>query len=321
MRKFGKAVLTFAVALAFAIAAAPPTAAQSGESRASNPIAVGDKVVFAGFISENQISNDVRIVGAEDEAFQQFLYRGERVYMNKGASKGAQVGELYSVIRPQGAFYHPFKNAYVRFPSFERRGDKLGFFNDEVGVARVIAVQSNTATLELVETYSLVRVGDVLQPYQKRGLPEQRAFKTLDPLAPPTGKTTGQIVLARTGREHLTSSDVVFIDLGDKAGVKIGDYFTIFRGQGSENINNFRDDETTPKRIENGSDRFRGGTYSILYPAKQKEQIDKEYPGKVLPRTIVGELVVTRVEGTTAVAVITRTQGGEVLLGDQIELQ
>ena len=44
-------------------------------------------------------------------------------------------------------------------------------------------------------------------------------------------------------------------------------------------------------------------------------------PGKVLPRTIVGELVITRVEGNTATAIVTRTQSGEAYVGDNIELQ
>jgi hypothetical protein len=322
MSKFGKVLLISAFALIFSIPAANSVAAQSPEEgRGPIPIAIGDRVKYAGFISEAPISTDMRIVGALNETTRYLLARGERVFMNRGSAQGVQVGEIYQVLRPRGVFYHPFKNTKLHFPTLTRRGEKLGYYNEEVALARVLTVQEKNSTLELVETYNEVRIGDVLLPYQKRDMPDQRQVTHLDPLAPPTGKTTGQIIFARATREQLASSDVVIVDLGQKAGVKVGDYFTIFREQGSDAINNFRDDEVSLKYVDGGSERWRGDGKSIVHPAIQKEKIDKLYPGKDFPRTIVGELVITRVEGTTATAVITRIQSGEAYVGDQIELQ
>jgi hypothetical protein len=321
MYKFGKAILIGALALTFSFPAANSAAAQEGGAQPI-PIASGDKVRYAGFVSEAPVSTDMRIVGSVNEAFRKLLIPGERVFINRGSSQGVQVGEVYQIVRPRGAFYHPFKNARLHFPSFSRRGDRLGYYNEEVGLARVLAIQESTSTLEITEVFTDVRFGDVLLPYQKRDLPEQKAYSPIDPLAAPTGKTTGQIVLARSTREQLVSQDIVIIDLGEKSGVKIGDYFTIFREQGSDSLNNnIREDEITFRNVDGGSERFRGDSKSIVHPNIQKDKIDKLYPGKVLPRTVVGELVVTRVEGTTATAIITRVQSGEAYLGDFVELQ
>lgn len=324
MRNFGKAMLIGALALVFTAPGELPVAAQEGETRAPIPIAVGDRVYCAGFISEQPGKVDARIVGSVNEATRSFIARGERVYMNKGQAEGVQVGQIYHITRPLGKFHHPFKGTTsARLPKsqYQKKGEFLGYYTEEIGFARVLAVGDKFSTLEITETCTEARIGDALNLWEKPTLPEQRAYTPLDPLAVPNGKTNGQIIFARSSRELLSSSDVVIIDLGQQAGVKVGDYFTIYRTQGSEEIVPFRDDEVSFKRLESGSDRYRGSNYSINHPSVQKEKIDKEFPGKILPRTVVGELVVTRVEGKTANAVITRVQGTEVTLGDFVELQ
>ena len=320
MRTFGKAMLLGAMALVFSI---PPAtthvSAQSGENSAPVPVAVGDRVYCAGYISENKPNGDIRIVASPNSTT--YLYvNGQRAFINKGKADGIQVGDVYQVIRPLGEFYHPFKTK-LHFPDFGRRGEKLGYYTEEIGFVRVIAVQDNTSTIEVSESCSEARLGDALVKFEKPKVPDQRAFTPLNPLSGPNGKMTAQIILARSGREQLAASDVITLDVGEKAGVKVGDYFTIFREAHSEPITKFYDDEVSFKHVEAGSERFRGNDRSILHPSIQKEKLDKKYPGKVLPRTVVGEVVVIRVEGTTATAIVTRTQTGEAFLGDFVELQ
>jgi len=321
MHKVGKAVLVGALALVFtAPSAVRPVAAQNGENSAPAPIAVGDRVYCGGFVSESQVKPEMLIVGSVNAAARELYVNGERVYLSKGSADGVQVGEVFQIVRPSGAFYHPF-NTKLKLPSFEKRGNQLGYFNEEIGFLHIITVQEKTATAEITETCSEARLGDSLIKYEKPQLPESRAFVPLNPLAVSNGKTTGQIVLARYAREQLGPSDVVVLDIGQKIGVKVGDYFTIYREADSEHLTKYRDDEVSPKNTEGGSDRYRGNGRSIDRRAVKKEKINKDFPAKILPRTVVGELVVTRVEGNTATAVITRTQSGEVYLGDHVELQ
>ncbi len=319
MRKLKNAMLFFTLVIAV-LTTGSMVSAQEGE-RKPIPIANGDRVYCAGFISDTKISYEMRIIGNPKEAESSILVNGMRAFMNKGRGDGIQVGDTYQIIRPRGPFYHPFKNAKLSFPSFNKRGQLLGYFTEEIGFAKVIGVQDKTATLEITESCTEARLGDALIKYEKPQLPELKAYAPIDPLAPANDKTKGQIVGSRGIREFLTISDVVILDVGQKAGVKIGDYFTIFRENGSEPIKKFRDDEVAFRKVESGSDRYRGSDFSIEHPSVQKEKVRKQYPSKTLPRTIVGELVVTRVEGNTAVAIVTRNQGGEIFIGDNIELQ
>jgi hypothetical protein len=255
------------------------------------------------------------------QAERYLIVNGEQGYINKGKADGIQEGAVFQVVRPLGEFYHPFKNVKLRFPTFERRGELLGMYTQEVGFVRVVAVQEKSATIQVTEACSEIRLGDALVKFEKPQIPDIRPFVPLSPFAALNGKPTGQIVFARNERENLSSSDVVAIDLGQKSGVKVGDYLTIYREQNSEYLTRIRDDEISPRNTEGGSDRFRGSSRSIVRPSINKEKLEKDFPGKKLPLSVVGEMVVTRVEGNTATAVITRTLNGEVFLGDQVELQ
>jgi hypothetical protein len=323
MRTIGKAMLIGALALAFTAPVVDfSAAAQSGgENRGPVPIAVGDRVYCAGFVSETPVNADLRLISPVNYSRTLFV-NGDRVHINKGKADGIQVGDVYQIVRPLGAFYHPFskKNSYV---SVSRKGDRLGYYTEEVGFVRVIAVYDTRATIEVTEACSEAKLGDALVRYEKPVMPEQRAFTPLDPLSGPNGKTTGRIVLARNSREQLVTSDVVTLDIGQKVGVKVGDYFTIYRDHNSDSLNRYYEDEVAYKKNEAGSDRFRGNDRSIIHPAEngQREKLKRQFPDKTFPRTVVGELVVTRVEGNTANAIITRTQNGEAFLGDFVELQ
>lgn len=321
MRKFGKAILIGALALGLGTPFANFTASAQGEG-SSSPLVSGDRLYCGGYITDNELPKDVtRIVGSLKEVEAYFLYNGQRAYINKGKNEGIQVGDTFQAVRGSGAFYHPFKDVKLKLPQFQRRGKPLGFFVEELGFVRVIAVQEKTATIEITEACTEIRLGDALVKFEKPSLPQPRGYTPLDPFAPPSGKTAGQIILARGSREQLATSDIVAIDLGQNDGVKVGDYMTIFRAQGSDGINNILDDEVAARNSEGGSERFRGNSRSIIRANIPKEKIRKDYPSKDLPRTVIGEVVITRVEGKTATAVITRVQFGEIVVGDQVELQ
>ena len=63
-------------------------------------------------------------------------------------------------------------------------------------------------------------------------------------------------------------------------------------------------------------DRFHGGEYSIQGTRVPEEQVLRERPP--LPRKVLGELVVLKVEKGASVAMITRTNA-EVQIGDMVE--
>ena len=143
--------------------------------------------------------------------------------------------------------------------------------------------------------------------------------------------------MAKDGRELLTRNDVVFIDLGTEDQVKRGDYLTIYRPLGTGNITRVDNEEMSRNRsIGFQSDRYRGGGFSIQASrAKDSTALDDadgEYDHRpittrevkrnrpLMPRKIVGEMVVIDVQTRTATAIITRI-AGEVHTGDWVEIQ
>jgi len=118
--------------------------------------------------------------------------------------------------------------------------------------------------------------------------------------------------------EHLAANQVVFIDLGTRQDVHPGDSFTIFREIGRrEGITNVPQDKVVKDRDKDyGSDRYRGGEYSIQGTRVPTEQVLRERPA--LPRKVLGELIVIKTEKGTSVGMITRTTA-EVQIGDRVE--
>ena len=63
-------------------------------------------------------------------------------------------------------------------------------------------------------------------------------------------------------------------------------------------------------------DRYQGGEYSVQATTQAYDKIMKERPP--IPRKVLGELIVLKVENHTCVAMITRTTA-EVTIGDFVE--
>jgi len=143
--------------------------------------------------------------------------------------------------------------------------------------------------------------------------------------------------MAKDNREMLTANDVVYIDLGGEDNVKNGDYLTIFRPLGTGNITS-ADNEEQARNRSGGfqSDRFKGGGFSnqaqrakdrneffeaegrYRYRPMTTRHVKRDRP--LMPRKIVGEMVLIDVQGRTATAIITRVVG-EVHTGDWVEIQ
>jgi len=70
-----------------------------------------------------------------------------------------------------------------------------------------------------------------------------RIIEPLDRFADPTGKAYGRLMMSRDGREMLTRSDIVYIDLGAEDKVAAGDYLTIYRPLGGGIITSGVDNE------------------------------------------------------------------------------
>src|SRR4051812_8686086 len=296
-----------------------PSASAQGSARARTPVAHESESVCGGFIEQTPQAASGQLVGSFKEKERRLFSQGDLVYIDAGAQGGMREGQEFTVVRPRGRFSS----------TFSRKGT-LGVYTEEVGRIRVVRVRDRVSVAEVMRSCTDLLLGDMLRPYAPREVPPARAEGTLDLFAEPTGKQTGRIVLARDGREVLSRDDVVFIDLGAEDNVRVGDYLTVFRPKGHGTIVGYGGEIASNARRDFGSNEFKGGGFSnqsqrvrdvngSKYGSTVKTPMIK-HGSPPVPRMVVGEIVVLRVEGRTATAVITRVSK-EVHTGDAVEVQ
>ena len=290
------------------------------EGRGPAPAARASETACGGFIEQAPQAAAGQIVGAEQETERRVFAEGNLLFVDAGAQAGVRVGQEFTVVRPRGQFRS----------KFSRKGGPLGVFTQEVGRLRVLRVRDRVSVAEVLLACTDLLVGDQLRPAEARPVPQARAETAFDRFAEPTGKATGRIVLARDGQEMVSQDQVVYVDLGTEDGVRVGDYLTIYRPEGHGTLANHGDEQAANARGGFESEEFRGGGFSVQ--AQRVRNVGGSMHGETVktpavrrsrppvPRKVVGELVVLRVEGRTATAVVTRV-AQEIHTGDAVEVQ
>lgn len=287
--------------------------------RVQTPAARESETVCGGFIEQRPQGSSGQLVGGVEETERRSFAQGNLVFIDAGAQAGVREGQEFAVVRPRGRFSS----------KFSRKGT-LGVYTQEVGRLRVLRVRDRVSVAEVTLACTDLLFGDLLRPYASPAAPPAGADGPLDILAEPSGKQTGRIVLARDGREVITRDDVVYIDLGAEDNLRVGDRLTVYRPKGHGTIVEYGDEITANSRRGYESNELRGGGFSIQ--AQRVKNVDGPKSGRTVktpeikrnrppvPRHVVGEITVLRVEGRTATAVVTRT-AQEIHTGDAVEVQ
>jgi hypothetical protein len=293
-------VLTFLLSISWSKAAA----IDGPEDRV--PVARRADVYCTGFISDTAPATGLQVIGGDKENQQNTFAQGDVVFLDRGRESGVHSGAVYYVLRPLGEVRHPFTKK------------KLGHFVRELGLVRVIEVQDRTATAEVLVSCDQIELGDLLKPYEEMKAPSVREGRPLPRYGESSGGVKGRIVMSPHLREYFAANEVVFLDLGDRQGVKSGDYFTIFRKiNHRERIVAVPEDNIIQERSGGyGSRHYRGGDFSQSSGRVPRQGVLKHRPE--IPRKVLGELVILKVEKNTSVGLITRTNS-EVNIGDFIE--
>lgn len=290
-------------------------------------IADRTRLYCAGYIRHQTLPHMPEIVGALEEQEQRRYSDGDVVYINEGSQQGIREGQTFQIIRPRGD---------VKGVHREKIGF-LGTYIQEVGQLQVFKVRENTSAAQITFTCDTALLGDLLAPVPDRESPLQRADANLDVFADPSGKQLGRLMMAKDNREMVTRNDIVYIDLGSEDQIKTGDFLTVYRPLGTGNITRVHAEEMGRNRATGfQSDRFRGGGIGnqanrakdetafvnaegrYRYRPITSREVKRHRP--LMPRKIVGEIVVIDVQLRTATAIITRV-AGEVHTGDWVEIQ
>jgi hypothetical protein len=218
------------------------------------------------------------------------------VYINRGAEKGVRVGDRYSVLRPNSD-----PGGVMWFKWQEKLTRAMGSIYVDIGQLKVVDVQPKTSIAEVAFSCTSMYRGDIALPFQERPAPTFKDPGPLDIFAPVSGKPVAMVVQSRDYQQSAGKGQAVYVNLGTKQGVKVGEYFRIFRYQGSLS-------EMAPQTP---------GYQDMIYGFGSSPG---RYTWKDLPREVLGEGIVLNVSNNSSTMLITASRS-EVFAGDYVEIE
>lgn len=198
------------------VAPAPPEEPVTPPGPILKPVADYTDMFCSGYVVKTHTTSGIKIAGRE-ELGKFALSEGDIVYINKGYADGIQGGDEFSLIRANRTIYHPSD------------GKPFGIEVVRLGRIHVIAVQEKTATARIAFSCSDILVGEEVVPFYDIPIPmvEGSTFERWKTEF--SGKPTGFILDTRDALETVGEGHIVYIDLGENAGVRPGDYLRIYR--------------------------------------------------------------------------------------------
>ena len=276
--------------LAMIVAAGTAAAQQS-------PTAPNQEDIYcSGVVTIEAVPRDTYLISGEQSNHKVTFTQGDLVYINRGASQGVKVGDEFLVMRPAKDALHlkwyAWQNSLLR---------AMGKTYQDLGRLRVIHVQSKTATAEVMESCEYMQRGDIVRPFAERPVPPLKQAANFDRFAPASKRPMAMVVTTKNFGQVVGTSGVVYVNLGVNQGVKVGDYFRVFRHQGTRIETVFQSNGTAYKIYGFGS-------------------TPRRYKWDDLPREILGEGIVLRVSPNSSTVLITLSLR-EIYVGDYVEIE
>ncbi len=222
-----------------------------------------------GLVTGEDLKKAGKIIDAFDEKV--LLSTGDVIYV--GITGEAKKGDIYTVFRTTHEVFHPVKKE-KRMMGVERE-ISVGFMIEVLGRIKIQSFSKNLATAKIIESFDAMERDDLVKPADK--IPEEVTTIPLEIAL------EGYIVAAKDDQQIFGQDDVVYIDLGEKKGVQVGNTFIIYK-QG----------ETFVDEVKEGSD----------------PTTEKDAAGEVayeLPSTTIGKLLVIDVREETSTAIILKS--------------
>jgi len=258
---------------------------------------IDNELYCGGIVTSDPVPTDTYIISGEDSNGRITYTDGRLVFLNKGASQGVKMGDEFEVIRAT-----PVDNLqYEWFKSQKQLLKAMGTTYEDEARVRVVNVQPNVSTAEVVFSCGYVQRADIVRRFAPRPAPMIKSEEGFDIFAPPSGRPKAMIVTTRYFGQVAAQGTVVYVNLGSAQGVKIGDYFRVFRFQGNSS-------ETVYQ------------TPHIAYYIFGFGSTPSPYSGAELPRQVLGEGVVMRVAKNAATVLITVGKR-QMYPGDYVELE
>src|SRR5947209_6955939 len=185
----------------------------------------------------------------------------------------------------------------------------------ELGRIKILDTRSHNAVGVVEYSCDTILPGDVAIPFAEKPNVTFHAPEKFDRFAPPSGRTSGRIVLAKDFDAILGTGAKVYLNVGANQGVKVGDYFKAVR--------NYTADQHDP--VDSLSFKSSIAEDTQKKPPSWGRHFYERTGGPAIniadmPRRAVGQVVVIGVTPTTATAMVTFALE-DVHIGDGVELE
>jgi len=250
----------------------------------------------SGFVSDQRVPDELRLVSGEESNYKITFGRGDYVHINRGQDKGVRVGDRFSVVRPDK---DPTDVPWFKWQVKLLKA--MGTPYVDLGQVRIVNVQPKVSVAQVIFSCDYMQRGDILEPYEDRPAPPFKDSATFDHFAPISGKPVAMLVAGKDYGQVYGKLSPVYVNLGTNQGVKVGDYFRIFRYQGSMA-------ETVPQ------------TKDYQYALYGFGSAPSRYAWNDLPREVLGEGIVINVSRNSSTMIITLSSI-ETYAGDYVEIE
>jgi len=275
--------------------------ASSPEQTSANVVARQEAISYSdmycsGFISNQPLQRAGYVAGGRETPHETRFAEHGYVYLE---GSGFAIGTRYWLVRQVRD-----PNRYEVFHGQGSLLRQLGRPYADVGRVRVIALHNNFAITHVEFSCQDIMPGDAAIPFTERPTPVLRSKINFDPFAPPNGKLTGRIAMAKDFDTMAGMGRKVYLNVGSNQGVKVGDYFRAVRTYDS-----YRNDEVDYLS-------FKASYYddSQIPAGKFPRSRLREFP-----RITLGEMIVLNVTPTSSTAMVTVSLE-DIHVGDGVEL-
>jgi hypothetical protein len=250
----------------------------------------------SGFVTDQKVPEEFRLISGEQSNYKITFTSGDYVFINRGQDKGVRVGDRFFVVRPDD-----FVGDVSWFKWQEKLMKAMGTRYVDAGQVRVVNVQPKVSVAQVIFSCSYMQRGDIVLPYQERPAPPYKEAGSFDHFAPVSGKPVAMVVTGKDHSDVIGKNSAAYVNLGTNQGVKVGDYFRIFRYQGSAA-------ETVPQ------------TKDYQFMVYGYGSAPQRYGWNDLPREILGEGIVFNVSRNSSTMMITLSSA-QIYAGDYIEIE
>lgn len=277
-------------------------------SAQSNPVVPSPGTVYcSGIVTTERVPRSTYVITGEDSNYRILFSDGDEVFFNKGSNDGVKAGDEFMVERE---VQDPYVIQWTKWE--DNILHKMGTMWDDEARLKVIVARPKVSIAKVEDACDYVQRGDIVLPFTERAIPPIEVESHFDKFAPPNGKPMAMIIAGKNYVDTMGNQSVAYVNLGNAQGVKVGDYFKIFRYQGTQHETVYQ----TPRYAFD--QEFGMGVKDVHIMGFGS--VPEKWNWSNVPREDIGEAVVLRTAPNSSTVLITYSLM-EIFPGDYVELQ